>query len=235
MVGYLPPSAAKAHAVDAKPKPKPKAKAGGQAGTVPSSSSAAPTSPVKSEGPPAPKPPAQAAAKGDSPGKGKSKGAGSSADRAAPNKKGQQCIRFYRGICTRGDQCQYGHIVGTDGKLLKIAAELLERCDRYSAARREGKKQESSVAAHMLMLNAIEQADPSAFACWTLPMLWCFCERACWTLGPMLWCFRERTTCQALRHSVLSQAATLFLERWSRAFISPEKTIILWRSMELRH
>ena len=63
----------------------------------------------------------------------------------------------------RGNQCQYGHIPGTDGKPLKIAPELLERYDRYSAARREGKKQESSVAAHMLMLNAIEQADPKCF------------------------------------------------------------------------
>ena len=50
MVGYLPASAAKAHAVDAKPKAKPKAKASGQTGTVPASSDAMPTSPVKSEG-----------------------------------------------------------------------------------------------------------------------------------------------------------------------------------------
>ena len=79
------------------------------------------------------------------------------------NKKGQQCIRFYRGICSRGDQCQYGHILGDDGKPLKIAPELLERYDRYSAARREGKKPETTVTAQMLMLNAIEQADSRCF------------------------------------------------------------------------
>ena len=48
-------------------------------------------------------------------------------------------------------------------KPLKIAPELLERYDRYSAARREGKKLEPTMAAHMLMLNAIEQADPRCF------------------------------------------------------------------------
>ena len=154
MVGFLPPSAAKAHAVDAKPKakPKPKAKATGPSGELAASASPSPPSPVKSEGP-MPKSPAQVAEKGNSPGKGKSKGASSSTDRPPVNKKGQQCIRFYRGNCTRGDQCQYGHILGADGKPLKIAPELLERYDRYSAARREGKKPESTVAAHMLMLN----------------------------------------------------------------------------------
>ena len=125
MVGYLPPSAAKAHAVDAKPKAKAKAKASGQAVTAPATSDALPMTPVKSEGP-APKPSAQVASR-DSPGKGKGKGPGSSTDRPAPNKKGQQCVRFFRGTCTRGDQCQFGHILGTDGKPLKIAPELLER------------------------------------------------------------------------------------------------------------
>ena len=164
MVGYLPPSAAKAHAIDAKPKarPKPKAKSSAQTGTSSSSLGQAPVSPVKSEGP-VPKANAQVAEKGNSPGKGKSKGAGSSTDRPPINKKGQQCIRFYRGICTRGDQCQYGHILGADGKPLKIAPELLERYDRYSAARKEGKKPEPTMAAHMLMLNAIEEADSRCF------------------------------------------------------------------------
>ena len=164
MVGYLPPSAAKAHAVDAKPKakPKPKAKASGPAGGASTPTSPGPASPVKSQGP-LPKSLAQVAEKGNSPGKGKSKGASSSTDRPPINKKGQQCIRFYRGICTRGDQCQYGHILGADGKPLKIAPELLERYDRYSAARREGKKLEPTMAAHMLMLNAIEQADSRCF------------------------------------------------------------------------
>ena len=164
MVSYLPPSAAKAHAVDAKPKakPKPRAKASGPVGGTTAPTSPPPSSPVKSEGP-VPKPNAQVAEKGGSPGKGKSKGAGSSTDRPPVNKKGQQCIRFYRGICSRGDQCQYGHILGTDGKPLKIAPELLERYDRYSAARREGKKPETTVTAQMLMLNAIEQADSRCF------------------------------------------------------------------------
>ena len=164
MVSYLPPSTAKAHAVDAKPKakPKPKAKSSGPAGGTNAPTSPPPSSPVKSEGP-IPKPNAQVAEKGGSPGKGKSKGAGSSTDRPPLNKKGQQCIRFYRGTCTRGDQCQYGHILGTDGKPLKIAPELLERYDRYSAARREGKKPETTVHAQMLMLNAIEQMDSRCF------------------------------------------------------------------------
>ena len=64
MVGYLPATAAKAHAVDAKPKAKPKAKAGRQAGTAPASSASPPSSPVKSEGP-MPKPVAQEATKSD--------------------------------------------------------------------------------------------------------------------------------------------------------------------------
>ena len=164
MVGFLPPSAAKAHAVDAKPKakPKPKAKVAAPSGESAASASPSPPSPVKSEGP-MPKSPAQVAEKGNSSGKGKSKGASSSTDRPPVNKKGQQCIRFYRGNCTRGDQCQYGHILGADGKPLKIAPELLERYDRYSAARKEGKKPESTVAAHMLMLNAVEQADSRCF------------------------------------------------------------------------
>ena len=72
MVGNLPASAAKAHAVDAKPEAKPKAKAGGQAGTTPATPEAAPATPVRSEGP-APKPQAQVASK-DSLGKGKRQG-----------------------------------------------------------------------------------------------------------------------------------------------------------------
>ena len=164
MVSYLPPSTPKAHAVDAKPKAKskPKAKPSGPAGGTTTPTSPPPSSPVKSEGPIS-KPNAQVAEKGGSPGKGKSKGAGSSTDRPPLNKKGQQCIRFYRGTCTRGDQCQYGHILGTDGKPLKIAPELLERYDRYSAARREGKKPETTVHAQMLILNAIEQMDSRCF------------------------------------------------------------------------
>ena len=67
------------------------------------------------------------------------------------------------GRAHEGDQCQYGHILGTDGKPLKIAPELLERYDRYSAARREGKKPETAVHAQMLMLNAIEQMDSRCF------------------------------------------------------------------------
>ena len=175
-VGYLPATAAKAHAVDAKPKAKPKAKAGGQAGLAPPSPNAAPSSPIKSEGP-IPKPAAQEATKTESPGKGKGKGAGSSTDKPAVNKKGQQCIRFYKGTCTRGDQCQYGHILAADGKPLKIAPELLERFDRYNAAKREGKKKET-FSTQMLMLNAIEQTDSNASAYWTpVQMPECFRER----------------------------------------------------------
>ena len=64
MVSYLPPSAAKAHAVDAKPKPKakPKAKASDQGRGTPTPTSPPPPSPVKSEGQP-PKPNAQVAGK----------------------------------------------------------------------------------------------------------------------------------------------------------------------------
>ena len=108
------------------------------------------------------KPAAQEATKTESPGKGKGKDASSSSDKPAVNKKGQQCIRFYRGTCTRGDQCQYGHILGTDGKPLKIARELLERFDRHAAAEHEAKKKET-FSTQMLMLNAIEQADSKCF------------------------------------------------------------------------
>ena len=52
MVSYLPPSTAKAHAVDAKPKakPKPKAKSSGPVGGTNAPTSPPPSSPVKSEG-----------------------------------------------------------------------------------------------------------------------------------------------------------------------------------------
>ena len=67
-----------------------------------------------------------------------------------------------RGTCTRGDQCQYGHILAADGKPLKIAPALLERFDRDAAAKREAKKKET-FSTQMLMLNEIEQADSKCF------------------------------------------------------------------------
>ena len=43
-------------------------------------------------------------------------------------------------------------------EFLKVAPELLEQYDRYTAARKEGKKKEA-FSTQMLMLNAVEQAD----------------------------------------------------------------------------
>ena len=100
--------------------------------------------------------------KAEHPGKGKGKSASSSSDKPSINKKGQQCIRFFRGTSTRGDQCEYGHILAADGKPLKIAPELLERFDKYAAAKREVRKKET-FSTQMLVLNAIGQADSRCF------------------------------------------------------------------------
>ena len=98
----------------------------------------------------------------ENPGKGKGKGDPENAEKVAANKKGQQCIRFYRGNCTRGDDCQYGHILGTDGKPLKIAPELLARFDKFTAAKK-GSKGKGSLSTQMLLLNALERADPKCY------------------------------------------------------------------------
>ena len=75
----------------------------------------------------------------------------------AANKKGQQCIRFFRNNCTRGEACQYGHILGADGKPLKIAPELLARYDRFNAAKKG--KGKGSFETQMLLLNAVDCVD----------------------------------------------------------------------------
>ena len=138
IVGYL-PNTAKVHAVEAKPKAKSKAKAA--ASLEGPKAASAPSLPIKSEGPAPPKTPVPATTpRGENAGKGKGKGEHEGFDRATVNKKGQQCIRFFRGNCTRGDDCQYGHILGTDGKPLKIALELVARFDKHAAAKREAKK-----------------------------------------------------------------------------------------------
>ena len=132
IVGWV-PNAAKVHAIDSKPKAKPKAKAASSPERVKSSSAPTPR---------------------DNPGKGKGKHDPDQASKIAANKKGQRCIRFYRGNCTRGESCQYGHILGTDGKPLKIAPELLARFDRFNATKKG--KGKGSLEAQMLLLNAIE-------------------------------------------------------------------------------
>ena len=80
-----------------------------------------------------------------------------SAGKIAANKKGQQSIRFFRGSCSRGESCQYGHILGTDGRPLKIAPELLARFDRFNATKKG--KGKGSHETQMLLLNAVERAD----------------------------------------------------------------------------
>ena len=44
-------------------------------------------------------------------------------------KRKQQCIRFYRGTCQRGDQCRYEHQVGEDGRPIPVGPEILQRFD----------------------------------------------------------------------------------------------------------
>ena len=154
VTGWL-PNAAKVHAVDARPKPKPKAKAV----TSPegAKSASAPSTPLRSEGPAPPREPNATSAQKESPGKGKGKTDPDQAAKIAANKKGQQCIRFFRGNCTRGEACQYGHILGTDGKPLKIAPELLARYDRFNAAKKG--KGKGSFETQMLLLNAMDCVD----------------------------------------------------------------------------
>ena len=71
-------------------------------------------------------------------GKGKAESEG--LEKVAANKKGQSCIHFFRGNCTRGDDCQYGHILGTDGKPPKIAPELLARFDNMLQPKRKPRR-----------------------------------------------------------------------------------------------
>ena len=97
VTGWL-PNAAKVHAVDARPKPKPKAKAAPPEGAK---SASTPSTPLRSEGPAPPREPNAASAQKESPGKGKGKTDPDQAAKIAANKKGQQCIRFFRGNCTR--------------------------------------------------------------------------------------------------------------------------------------
>ena len=142
MVGYM-PATAKVDAVEAMPKGKPRDKSqtpANSAGTVKAAS--APSSPLRTEGPAPSKSATQSVApRPENPAKGKGGGKSSNGtERTSVNKKGQQCIRFFRGACARGDQCDYGHILGTDGKPLAIAPESLARCDKDAAAQREAKK-----------------------------------------------------------------------------------------------
>ena len=154
VTGWL-PHTAKAHAVDARPKSRPKAKAA--ATPEGAKSTSAPSTPLRSEGPAPPRESTAASAQKESPGKGKGKTDPDQAAKIAANKKGQQCIRFFRGNCTRGEACQYGHILGTDGKPLKIAPELLARYDRFNASKKG--KGKGSFETQMLLLNAVDCAD----------------------------------------------------------------------------
>ena len=153
VTGWL-PNAAKVHAVDAKPKAKPKAKAASSPERAKSAST--PSTPLRSEGPAPPREPTTATVPKENPGKGKGKTDPDQVAKIAANKKGQQCIRFFRGNCTRGEACQYGHILGTDGKPLKIAPELLARYDRFNAAKKG--KGKGSFETQMLLLNAMESS-----------------------------------------------------------------------------
>ena len=92
--------------VGAGPKWKPKGKGNSSLGEKGSQKAAsAPSSPLKTEGPVPPKKDLSSAApKLDGPGKGKAppgRGSGSQ-DRPVLSKNGQQCIHFYRGICSCG-------------------------------------------------------------------------------------------------------------------------------------
>ena len=78
-------------------------------------------------------------------------------------KRDSSAFGFSEGNCTRGEACQYGHILGADGKPLKIAPELLARYDRFNAAKKG--KGKSSFETQMLLLNAVECAD---FRCYCL-------------------------------------------------------------------
>ena len=129
VVGYV-PGTAKAHAVETKPKGKSKGKGSGTLGEQGTQKAAsAPSPPLKTEGPAPLKTGAPVSTpKQENPAKQKSTpGKGSSSqDRPILSKKGQQRVRFYRGICNRGQQCDYGHILDLDGPL-PIASERRRR------------------------------------------------------------------------------------------------------------
>ena len=45
------------------------------------------------------------------------------------DKRKQQCIRFFRGTCQRGDQCRYERQIGDDGQPVPVGPETLQRFD----------------------------------------------------------------------------------------------------------
>ena len=57
------------------------------------------------------------------------------------DKRKQQCIHFFRGICQRGDQCRYEHQTGDDGQPVPVGPEMLQRFDdtvkRYKESREQ--------------------------------------------------------------------------------------------------
>ena len=108
---------------------------------------------------------------------------------------------FFRSNCTRGDDCQYGHILGTDGQPLKIAPDLLARFDKFAAAKREAKKK-GAFSTQMLVLNALEQVDSKSIVYWTLVQ--------------MPWYSQEGTKCEVQKHNVRYPAAVRSLGWWCK-------------------
>ena len=55
--------------------------------------------------------------------------------------KNQQCIPFFRGICKKGDHCNYEHQEDSEGKPLSVDQEFLQRYDDANKRSNEAKAQ----------------------------------------------------------------------------------------------
>ena len=176
-------------------------------------SSSTPSTPLRTEGPAPAREANSTPTPRDNPGKGKGKQDPDQAGKIAANKKGQQCTRFYRGNCARGESCQYGHILGTDGKPLKIAPELLA-CFDGSTRPRKGKER-----ALMRLLNAIERADSR-----------CYCLLDTGANALVLPKREGMTGCEPVKLSVRCQVAMWSLAWWCKWWPVTVMSAMRWQS-----
>ena len=116
-----------------------------------------PVSPAKTD----PKPPEPKKT-----GKGSGKGKEGKSEQK-PEKRRQQCIPFYRGICKKGDQCNYEHQVDRDGEPIPVGPEILQKYDeavkrfndkKAQAKAKSARKGGVGVVASMIVLAPEEES-----------------------------------------------------------------------------
>ena len=87
-----------------------------------------------------------------------------------PEKRKQQCIPFFRGICQRGDQCKYEHQVDNEGKPIPVGPEILQKYDEAVKRFNENKAHASTqggvgVTTSMIILDPEEQGEGHRACC----------------------------------------------------------------------